>query len=66
MPGGVANNCNLYWGFCCDPGGEPVKTGWVFILLGVGSAILGQHMEAYVMALALVLVGLMTLRVKGV
>lgn len=43
-----------------------MKTGWVFILLGVGSAILGQHMEAYVMALALVLVGLMTLRVKGV
>jgi hypothetical protein len=45
-------------------GGDVVKAGWVFIALGVGSAAFGQHAEAYVMAVAFIVIGLLVLNVK--
>jgi len=41
-----------------------VKAGWVFIALGVASAAFGQHAEAYVMAVAFIVIGLLVLNVK--
>ena len=45
-------------------GGDVVKAGWVFIALGVASAAFGQHAEAYVMAVAFIVIGLLVLNVK--
>ena len=46
--------------------GEPVRAGWILVLMGVGSAVIGQHMDAYVMGALLVVCGLLALRLKGV
>jgi len=49
----------------CDPGGEPVKQGWAFIAVGVGSAAWFQHLDSYVLGGMFVLLGLIVLSLKG-
>ena len=56
----------LVHGFAADFGGEPMRTGYLVMLIGVGGAVLGRNPDSYAMAVMCLLGGLALLRVKGV
>lgn len=43
-----------------------MRTGYIFMLIGIGGAVLGRNPDSYAMAVMCVLGGLALLRVKGV
>lgn len=43
-----------------------MRAGYILMLMGVSSAVIGQHSDAYVMGAFLVVCGLLALRLKGV
>ena len=42
-----------------------MRVGWVFIAMGVALAAVGQHMDAYVFGVFLVVCGLAIFMLKG-
>ena len=43
-----------------------MRVGYAFMIVGVLSAVIGRHTDAYVMAAFAVVCGVLLLRVKGV